>query len=100
MYCLISPQEPAYWLSSWSYDAKTDRWNPVYTAVADSYSIAEVAPAPFDVAPPLFWKECGSEVVADTWYFNYVTDQILQVPPPAPLPTADQPPTVEGAQTL
>lgn len=73
----------------------------MYTAVPDSYYIAEVASAPFDVAPPLFWKECGSDVVADTWYFNFVTEQILQIPPPAPIPASpNQAPTIEGAQTL
>lgn len=102
MYALISPQAPAYCLSSWMYNKQTEQWTPVYSPIENSCYIAEVAPAGFEVAPPLFWKECGDEVTADFWYLDSVTDQFVPIPPPAPLPNAapDQAPTVAGAQTL
>lgn len=100
MYCLISPQEPAYYISSWVYNKRTGQWDAVFSAINNSCRIAQVSPTVFDVAPPLFWKECGDQVVADYWYLNSVTDQILEVPPPAPFPTSTDQQTVQGAQTL
>ena len=34
----------------------------------------------FPVADPLYWKDCADDVVADQWYFQTTTDEILPLP--------------------
>lgn len=41
----------------------------------------------FPVAEPLYWLDCADDVVADEWYLQAETNQILPKPlPPAPEP--------------
>jgi hypothetical protein len=49
--------------------------------------VAEVTTTPFEVAPPLFWTACADDVVADQWYYDTNSYQIVQIPP-APAITA------------
>ena len=49
--------------------------------------IAEVVTTSFQVAPPLFWVACADDVVADAWYYDAATSQIIQIPA-APIITA------------
>ena len=49
--------------------------------------VAEVTDSPFVVAPPLFWTACADDVVADQWYYDTTTYQIIAIPP-APVITA------------
>lgn len=42
--------------------------------------VAEVAETSFEVAPPLFWITCSSEVKADWWYYDPADQQIKLVP--------------------
>jgi hypothetical protein len=49
--------------------------------------VAEVTATPFQVAPPLFWTACADDVVADQWYYDPSTFQIVAIPP-APAITA------------
>lgn len=94
---LIDPQGTAEAITSWE---KVDGfWTPVYTVIANSWRVAEVADAEFPVAPPLFWEACEDNVIADKWYYDSVQLVILQVPAPVPLPVEAQP-QVSGAQTL
>ncbi len=64
------------------------KYLPVYTPIENSARVAEVVPqgGQFEVAAPLFWTSCADTVVADQWYYNTVTFQIIVVPPPAPWP--------------
>lgn len=62
---LISPTEKVY-----SYGG---------TLLGDR--VAEVTDSPFAVAPPLFWTACADNVVADQWYYDPDTYQIVQIPP-------------------
>lgn len=40
----------------------------------------------FPVADPLYWKDCADDVVADQWYLNTTTNEILPKPqPPEPV---------------
>ena len=36
----------------------------------------------FPVADPLYWKDCADDVVADQWYLNTETNEILLIPQP------------------
>lgn len=41
----------------------------------------------FPVAEPLYWLECADDVIADEWYLQAETNQILPKPlPPIPEP--------------
>lgn len=58
------------------------------------YRVAEVEPNEkvFDVAQPLFWVDCGSEVVADQFWYDPQDQTIKPIPQPEPEPE----PELEG----
>lgn len=93
---LIDPNAPVMQLTSWVFNQTTKNYDPVFTEIPNSDRVAEVIDAVFPVAPPLFWVDCADNVVADEWYYNNQTGQIVLVPPPAPYPKQ----TVIGAQTV
>lgn len=90
---LISPNETVSYLSGWTSNKP---YQPIYSVIADAARVAEICDVDFPIAPPLFWIDCADNVVADEWYYNKITQQLIPVPPPAPRPDA----TVEGAQNL
>jgi hypothetical protein len=80
MKALISPNEPAH----------------------GGYRVAEVGPAEFPVAPPLFWVDCSDEVVADDYYYDPADESIKPLPqtlpeddPVTPTPPSGDIPTTE-----
>lgn len=104
MNALISPNEISPYIVGWTYNAVTRRWEPVEADVPDSWRVAQVQETTFEVADPMFWTACADDVVADAWYYQTTTGEILPIPAPAPVPTevpaaADQP-VVSGAQSL
>jgi hypothetical protein len=49
--------------------------------------VAEVSDTTFEVAPTLFWVECADDVVADQFYYDTETQEIIAVPvKPKPIP--------------
>jgi hypothetical protein len=83
---LISPNEsPIQYISGW-----TEKNQPVYSTYPNSCRVAEVEQAEFEVAPPLFWVDCADDIVADQFYFDTVTDEILPVVN-VPKPVLEQP---------
>jgi hypothetical protein len=48
--------------------------------VLSGYRVAEVADNDFPVADPLFWIDCSDEIVADQYYFDPSSEEILIVP--------------------
>jgi hypothetical protein len=104
MKALISPNEISPYIASWTYDTSTKSWVPVFEDVPDSWRVAQVQEDSFEVASPLFWVDCASDVVADEWYYQSSTGVILAIPAPAPIPenvpAAPEQPSVSGAQTL
>ena len=58
-----------------------------YSGVLLGERVAEVTATPFEVSPPLFWVACADDVVADQWYYDTTTFQIIQIPA-APIITA------------
>jgi hypothetical protein len=75
MNALISPSESVY-----SYDGSFLGWR-----------VAQVATAPFDVAPPLFWTDCADDVAADQFYYEGGLISPIPVPPqPSPAEVVEQ----------
>lgn len=93
MQALISPIEQVSYISGWTDTVPSQ---PIFTPIPNAERIAEVSETAFPVAPPLFWVDCANNVVADQWYYDSVTQQISEVPPPAPYPQ----PISQGAQSL
>jgi hypothetical protein len=104
MQALISPNEISPYVVSWTYDHLEKRWIPIIEDIPDSWRVAQVQEDSFEVAPPLFWTDCANDVVADEWYYQTSTGNILPVPaiPPIPdnIPSANSQPVVSGAQTI
>ena len=104
MQALIAPNQESPYVSSWTYNTELKCWEPVYEDVPDSWRVAQVQENSFEVAPPLFWTDCANDVVADEWYYQTSTGDILPIPAPPPMPPAPpatgEQPTVGGAQTL
>lgn len=46
------------------------------------YRVADVHPAGFEVAEPLFWVDCADDVVADQFYYDSTDKTIKAVPIP------------------
>lgn len=63
---LISPLELAY-----DYEG-----NVIGERVAQVVNNGET----FPVADPLYWKDCSDDVIADQWYLNTETNEILPKP--------------------
>ena len=62
--------------------------------VASGYRVAQVATddMTFVVADGLFWVDCADNIVADQFYFDPVTQQIVPISlPPEPPPKKPQP---------
>lgn len=91
---IIDPREQVSKIIGWTSATPP---LPIPQEIPNSARVAEVADQTFPVAEPLFWVQCDDNVVADQWYFDTVTQEILVVP--APPPAGDQP-SVSGAQTL
>lgn len=74
-----------------------------YEPRATGYRVAEVLEDNliFDVSPDLFWIDCADDVVADQFYYDPETGEILLIPPPPPSPKipADIQPNTTGLQT-
>ena len=85
MKALISPEEnPIFHIISWSGNPA----NPVMEAYPNSCRVAQVEPneQTFPVADPMFWADCADDVIADQFYYNTATNEILPVVN-VPMPT-------------
>lgn len=72
---LISPLDvPVNYISGWTDQTPAE---PIFTNIENAYRVSEVSTQTFDVAEPLFWVDCSDEVVADQWYFNFETGDVL-----------------------
>jgi hypothetical protein len=100
---LIDPTTQTQALTSWVANPKRTPENPsqylpVYTPIPNSARVCEVVAlgGEFPVAEPLFWTSCADDVVADQWYYDTQTTQIVVVPDPAPYPVTG----TSGTQTV
>jgi len=62
--------------------------------IKNGVRICEISSNPFEVAAPLFWKECSSNLYRGDWYYDMKTEQFVEVPPPPPAPTSGEAPNV------
>ena len=83
-HALISPNETA-WTYTW------DQGKQVTVEIPNSYRVAEVSDVAFEVAPPLFWVDCADNVAADLWYYDSLTQQIVEVIYPPYVPPVIEP---------
>jgi hypothetical protein len=86
---LISPMDsPVTYISGWTDETPAQ---PITSIIQGSYRIAEVCDQTFPVSEPLFWVDCEDDVVADEWYLDIETGNILLKPnvpsPNPPLPS-------------
>ena len=96
MKALINPSEESKYISSYN------EYEPVYTILGQT--VCEVTENQFEVASPLFWIDCNSDIQPYWYYYDITTKSILikpddaKAPPPDPK-TANQP-TTSGTQTI
>lgn len=57
----------------------------------------QISETRFDVAPPLFWKEGGKELLEGVWAYDDVNDRLVQIAEPE-LPTENVLNNVSGTQ--
>jgi hypothetical protein len=75
---LIDPNEsPTSYISGWTTDTPPE---PIWTSINNSCRVCEVSDNTFEVAPPLFWTECEDNVVADQWYYDTQSKEIIKKP--------------------
>ena len=93
---IISPNETVSKIVGW--DTIITPPIPIFEVIPNSARVAQVEDTElFPVAEPLFWTDCGDNVVADRWYYDTVLLDFFVIPSPAP--RSDQP-SSSGTQTL
>ena len=92
---LISPTEVPQYITSW-----VDQKPPVLEPIPNSARLAEVATEAFPVAGPLFWVDCGDDVVADQHYYNTDTNTVEAIPAAPERPAAEDQPQSSGTTPL
>ena len=82
MKALIDTTTPARYVEKW------ENKKPVFATYANSARVAQVSDIDCPVAEPLFWVDCGVDVIADQFYYNTATKEILLVvsAPPESVP--------------
>jgi hypothetical protein len=84
---LINPgQTQIYYTSGW--ELVDGEYKPITTDIQNGQRVAEVVElgSEFEVAAPLYWKDCADNVKADMYYLDTTTDTITAVPESAPYP--------------
>lgn len=94
---LIDIATTVQYCSGW--ELVNNKYVPIITTIENSARVCEVIDQPFPVASPLFWTECDDNILADQWYYNTASSNIIKVPDPAPKPVDPQP-TVSGANAV
>jgi len=88
MKALISPNEKVRQVTSWTtetVDGITETY-PVYTDIPNGCRIAQTSETGFDVASPLYWVDCASDLDETTHYFD-MSDNTIKVIINEPQPT-------------
>jgi hypothetical protein len=92
MKALIDTNTPVQYTSSWT---DTNPSKPIFSVYENSARVCQVEPDAniFSVGEPLFWTDCADDVVADSFYYDTVNNNIYPVVnEPRPIAT-DQPVT-------
>lgn len=84
---LINPgQTNISYISGW--ELIDEEYKAIETTLSNCQRVAQVVEAgsEFEVAAPLYWKDCADNVEADAFYLDTITDTITAVPEGAPYP--------------
>ena len=76
MKALINPLEIVYQISAWELNGA--EYVPTQTQLG--YRVCEVNQNSFDVADPLFWIDCQDGILADNYFFDINTKQLVEKP--------------------
>lgn len=85
---LISPNETLIeYVSSWTQ--VDGEYKPVLSQINNAQRIVQVEEEAnvFNVASPLYWKDCADSVEADKYYLNTTNDTIIAKPQDVEKPT-------------
>ena len=98
MNALIDPSTSVSYIQSWTTGKSP---SPIYAVYLNSARVCQVDQVTFEVAEPIFWIVCDSNVIADQFYCDTVTFAINPVvnaiEPTSPKSTQ---PASTGTQTL
>lgn len=84
---LIDPGDTTIqYVSGW--ELIEEEYKPVITDIPNGQRVAEVVElgSEFEVATPLYWKDCDDNVIADAYYLDTNTDTITAIPASPPHP--------------
>jgi hypothetical protein len=76
MKALINPLEITYQITAWELNGA--EYVPTQTQLG--YRVCEVNQNSFDVAEPLFWVDCQDELLADNYFFDINTKELVEKP--------------------
>jgi hypothetical protein len=79
MNSLIDPTTNVRYVSNWTLASDKKSYNPVFSIYENSARVCEVVEIVFEIAEPLFFVNCDSNVVADMYWYNTVTTEILEI---------------------
>ena len=88
MKALISPNEKVQQITSWTTKIVDGIKivDPVRTDIPNGCRIAQTIEVEFDVASPLYWIDCASDLDETTHYFD-MSDNTIKVITNEPQPT-------------
>jgi hypothetical protein len=85
MKALIDTLETVNHVVDWVLNPNWDQVNPrtkylpINETIPNAARVCEVEEQDFPVAEPLFWVDCANDVVADQFYYDTTTSQILPI---------------------
>lgn len=98
MKALIDPESIVQECIGWELNPNPtgQKYIGVIVTIPNALRVSEIVAQEFPVAPPFFWVDCADNVVADQWYYDTQTTQIIQIPPAPPYPQQ----STQGLQTV
>lgn len=60
--------------------------------IENNYRVAEVSETIFEVAKPLFWKECPDHIIADLFVYDATNETFLELKQPPFIATEEPKP--------
>jgi hypothetical protein len=96
MFALIDPTTAVTCISKWSPISdpdpkKSNIFVPIIEEIVDSARVCQIVDEQFLIASPLFWVECGPDIVPELCYYKK-SDSTFSYIVNAPHPFPDGPP--------
>lgn len=81
MKALISPNEKVQQITSWTVETTEELITkiPIFTDIPNGCRIAQTNETEFDVASPLYWVDCASDLDETTHYFDMSDNTIKMI---------------------